>query len=621
MGTTKKKAEHTQIRAMRARLGKGRKSSTGSKAAELEAAASALKRPLLTANAIAPALSAFAAGNTLVMDGPGNSLLLDRIVPSDVGAVAEDPTALALDAALSAFSPQNPLITLPGFNPRDLWYPSLSSTLDTVFSTPQGPQPLDCDTRSVLVGAPGVTAYAPPPPSAILPSSIPVPIEGALHPKTTLASSLEVPPSGEVDPAMLRGPNRWSEATYINCDVRFFNFGRLGKFDLVYVDPPWRIKGNQARPDDGHIFSNSHQRHEYTTLSNTDIFDLDIGDLCDTGLIFLWTVASQLKVALQCMENWGFSFVDKITWARLTSNGNVSTGLGYYLLHSTEMCLIGSKSAPGSVLEFVPKVTNDLLFARVRGPSQKPVEMYQIMEAMMPGARKIELFARNNNLRRGWFALGNHLGPNFDNPKDPIACTTCHALVPLGAPAFKSRSIPNHTVCAPCLPPGLSEDDVHKTYCKLPNTEPFCVLHTNYACDGCGANPICGTRFSCTLCLQDLCSSCFDKTLASSTSPSESPCSHVMEAHSRLDPSAGLPKHHARCTSCFASPILGYRFFCTECGSLDLCQKCFFLRKEPRRHLSTHVMGMRDVCKCPQCDADPPPPPPPPTLPTTMPTK
>jgi len=33
--------------------------------------------------------------------------------------------------------------------------------------------------------------------------------------------------------------------------------------------------------------------------------------------------------------------------------------------------------------------------------------MYDIIELMLPGSNKIELFARNNNLRYGWFSLGN----------------------------------------------------------------------------------------------------------------------------------------------------------------------------------------------------------------------
>jgi len=31
----------------------------------------------------------------------------------------------------------------------------------------------------------------------------------------------------------------------------------------------------------------------------------------------------------------------------------------------------------------------------------------------MPGAKKVEIFARNNNLRHGWFSIGNQLGETY----------------------------------------------------------------------------------------------------------------------------------------------------------------------------------------------------------------
>ena len=35
--------------------------------------------------------------------------------------------------------------------------------------------------------------------------------------------------------------------TFINCDLRFFNLqylvDQLGHFEVVQIDPPWRIKG------------------------------------------------------------------------------------------------------------------------------------------------------------------------------------------------------------------------------------------------------------------------------------------------------------------------------------------------------------------------------------------
>jgi hypothetical protein len=45
-------------------------------------------------------------------------------------------------------------------------------------------------------------------------------------------------------------------------------------------------------------------------------------------------------------------------------------------------------------------VSNDVIFAEIRKKSQKPDQLYHIIERMFPGARKIELFGRNHNIRR-----------------------------------------------------------------------------------------------------------------------------------------------------------------------------------------------------------------------------
>lgn len=43
----------------------------------------------------------------------------------------------------------------------------------------------------------------------------------------------------------------------------------------------------------------------------------------------------------------------------------------------------------------------------------------------MPTANKIELFARNNNLRPGWLSLGNQLGEKYMKDVKPISCKIC----------------------------------------------------------------------------------------------------------------------------------------------------------------------------------------------------
>lgn len=74
--------------------------------------------------------------------------------------------------------------------------------------------------------------------------------------------------------------------TFINCDLRFFNFdlitSRIGYFDVVMIDPPWRIKGGQ-RNDSSFMFSNSKFNLEYNTLSNNEIVSLPVEKLSKKG--------------------------------------------------------------------------------------------------------------------------------------------------------------------------------------------------------------------------------------------------------------------------------------------------------------------------------------------------
>ena len=46
---------------------------------------------------------------------------------------------------------------------------------------------------------------------------------------------------------------------------------------------------------------------------------------------------------------------------------------------------------------------------QVRETSRKPDEMYSLIERLSPGTRKLEIFARQHNVRPGWVSLGNQL--------------------------------------------------------------------------------------------------------------------------------------------------------------------------------------------------------------------
>jgi len=54
---------------------------------------------------------------------------------------------------------------------------------------------------------------------------------------------------------------------------------------------------------------------------------------------------------------------------------------------------------------------------QVRETSRKPDEMYPLLERLSPGTRKLEIFARQHNVKPGWVCLGNQLaGINIKEP-------------------------------------------------------------------------------------------------------------------------------------------------------------------------------------------------------------
>ena len=57
----------------------------------------------------------------------------------------------------------------------------------------------------------------------------------------------------------------------------------------------------------------------------------------------------------------------------------------------------------------LPHGYNDVIVSQVRETSRKPDELYEICESICPTGRKIELFGRMNNRRKGWLTIGNQL--------------------------------------------------------------------------------------------------------------------------------------------------------------------------------------------------------------------
>jgi mRNA m6A methyltransferase catalytic subunit len=147
---------------------------------------------------------------------------------------------------------------------------------------------------------------------------------------------------------------------------------------------------------------------------------------------------------------------------------------GHWLNHCKEHCLVGVKGRPAGANR---GVDCDVLAAEVREMSQKPDEVYGLIERLSPGTRKIgpfassacldcpsralvrrtgtdtllskgwggwregvEIFGRRNNTREGWLTIGNQLpGVQLTDPDilarfnaryPELATTLCTAPLP-----------------------------------------------------------------------------------------------------------------------------------------------------------------------------------------------
>lgn len=113
------------------------------------------------------------------------------------------------------------------------------------------------------------------------------------------------------------------------------------------------------------------------------------------------------------MQTWGYELIDEITWIKLR-DGKIYLTHGYYFMHSYEICLVGYKNKkaakyknPEDKLKVRAPFMNNTMFAEVRKKSQKPEDLYIMIEMMFPGKKAVEVFARNHNLRFGVFSIGN----------------------------------------------------------------------------------------------------------------------------------------------------------------------------------------------------------------------
>jgi len=161
-----------------------------------------------------------------------------------------------------------------------------------------------------------------------------------------------------------------------------------GKYDIFYADPPWKYNVQLRGNPDAH----------YQTLNDSEICSLEI-PVAENAVLFLWATNPKLKEALNVMESWGFTYKTNLVWVK------DKIGNGYYFRGQHELLLLGIKGNMPAPTE--ASRPSSVLHAPRQRHSQKPRQIYDLIEQMYPNRSYLELFARNK--REGWTSWGNEL--------------------------------------------------------------------------------------------------------------------------------------------------------------------------------------------------------------------
>lgn len=172
-----------------------------------------------------------------------------------------------------------------------------------------------------------------------------------------------------------------------------------GGFNMIMADPPWSF---ELRSDLGESKS---PQAQYSCMPLGEIKALPVEALAAPDcVLWLWATNPMLPQALEVIAAWGFSFRTAGHWAkRNPKTGKLAFGVGYILRCAGEPFLIGTRGNPRCT-----RSVRSVLEGPRRAHSQKPDEAFAAAEALMPGARRIELFSRTN--RPGWAAWGDEVG-------------------------------------------------------------------------------------------------------------------------------------------------------------------------------------------------------------------
>jgi N6-adenosine-specific RNA methylase IME4 len=212
-------------------------------------------------------------------------------------------------------------------------------------------------------------------------------------------------------------PSQW-----LQCDLKKFDLSVLGKFDVILIDPPLPEYYRRAQ-------NLGVDLKPFEPWTFEEIQNLAIDQIADTCcFLFLWVGAGEgLDKGRQLFKHWNFRRCEDIVWIKTNkhnfTNKSYEDSEDTLLQHTKEHCLVGIKGAVKRGVDghFIhANIDTDVIVSEEPSfcSTEKPEELYRIIERFCLGRKRIELFGEDRNKRPGWLTLGKSLSnSNFNLEK------------------------------------------------------------------------------------------------------------------------------------------------------------------------------------------------------------
>ncbi|MCL2221267.1 MAG: MT-A70 family methyltransferase [Oscillospiraceae bacterium] len=171
-----------------------------------------------------------------------------------------------------------------------------------------------------------------------------------------------------------------------------------GTYDTILADPPWQY--------DFSVSNRASIEAHYPTLTLEQIKGMKL-PVADNAVLYLWATSPKLREALSVMEAWGFEYKSSYCWDKERK------GLGYWSRGQHELLLVGTRGKVGinGKLKLVRPTKESSVYREERTEhSVKPNHYYDLIEAMFPEGRYLEVFARRRHSEK-WAVWGNDVTP------------------------------------------------------------------------------------------------------------------------------------------------------------------------------------------------------------------